>query len=124
MRQLVRRERKVELILEGLHFVDMRRWKIGDLENEGPSYGYPIALSRDEEGYITSGGYQDATPDMVPNFKKSPRHDLNDIANYDNYKDKLKVRDRNRFWDDKFYLFPIPQQEIDRNKNLKQNSGY
>ncbi len=124
MRQLVRRERKVELILEGLHFVDMRRWKIGDLENEGPSYGYPIALSRDEEGYITSGGYQDATPDMVPNFKKSPRHDLNDIANYDAYKDKLKVRDRNRFWDDKFYLFPIPQQEIDRDENLKQNSGY
>ncbi len=124
MRQLIRRERKVELILEGLHFVDMRRWKIGDLENEGPSYGYPIALSRDEEGYITSGGYQDATPDMVPNFKKSLRHDLNDIANYDAYKDKLKVRDKNRFWNDKFYLFPIPQQEIDRDKNLKQNDGY
>ncbi|MDD4158048.1 MAG: RagB/SusD family nutrient uptake outer membrane protein [Proteiniphilum sp.] len=124
MRQLVRRERKVELILEGLHFVDMRRWKIGDLENGGPSYGFPIALTKDKDGYITSGGYQDATQDMIPNFKKTPRHDLNDIANYDTFKDKLKVRDLNRFWKDQFYLFPIPQTERDRNENIDQNDGY
>ncbi len=61
---------------------------------------------------------------MVPNFKTTDRHDLNDIANYDAYKDKLKVRDRNRFWDDKFYLYPIPQTEVDRNSNLIQNPGY
>lgn len=124
MRQLVRRERKVELILEGLHFVDMRRWKTGDIENDSPSYGYPVALTKDANGYITSGGYDDVTPDMIPDFKKTVRHDLNDIANYDAYKDKLKVRDRNRFWDDKFYLFPIPLTETDRNPNLEQNEGY
>ncbi len=124
MRQLVRRERKVELILEGLHFVDMKRWKIGDLENEGPTYGYPLALTKDKDGYITSGGYQDATSNMIPNFKKTSRHDLNDIASYDAFKDKLKVRDQNRFWNDRFYLFPIPQVERDRNENLKQNDGY
>lgn len=124
MRQLVRRERKVELISEGLHFADMRRWKIGDIENDSPSYGYPIALSKDANGYITSGGYADATPDMIPNFKKTPRHDLNDIANYDVYKSKLHVRDANRFWEDRFYLFPIPTQERDRNPNLIQNEGF
>ncbi|MGV8093247.1 MAG: RagB/SusD family nutrient uptake outer membrane protein [Mangrovibacterium sp.] len=124
MRQLIRRERKVELIHEGLHFIDMRRWKTGDIENDSPSYGYPVALTKDANGYITSGGYDDVTPDMVPNFKKTERHDLNDIANYDAYKDKLKVRDRNRFWDDKFYLFPIPLTETDRNPNLKQNEGH
>lgn len=124
MRQLVRRERKVELILEGLHFVDMRRWKIGDLENEGPSYGYPLAVTKNEAGYITSGGYQDATQSMIPNFKKTSRHDLNDIASYESFKEKLKVRDKNRFWNDKFYLFPIPQTEKDRNDNLQQNPDY
>jgi hypothetical protein len=46
MRQLVRRERKVELIFEGLHFVDMRRWQIGDMENAGPSYSTFTELSR------------------------------------------------------------------------------
>lgn len=124
MQQLVRRERKVELILEGLHFADMRRWKIGDLENEGPSYGYPLAITRDNDGYILTGGYKDETANSIPNFKKSPRHDLNDIASYDAFKDKLHVRDRNRFWRDRFYLFPIPQVERDRNKSLDQNPDY
>lgn len=124
MRQLVRRERKVELMLEGLHFVDMRRWQIGDIENDSPSYGFPVAITKDASGHITSGGYADATPDMVPNFKKSARHDLNDIGNYDAYKSKLKVRDANRFWDAKFNLFPIPTVERDRNPNLAQNDGY
>ena len=124
MRQLVRRERKVELIMEGIHFVDMRRWQIGDLENEGPCYGFPVALSKDAKGYITSGGYADATPDMIPNFKKDSRHDLNDIANYDSFKTKLKMRDANRFWDNKFQVWPIPQAEIDRDPSLIQNDGY
>jgi len=125
MRQLVRRERKVELIFEGLHFVDMRRWQIGDIENFGPCYGYPIALTKDAAtGNITSGGYADATPDMIPNFKLTARHDLNDIANYESFKDKLKVRDVNRFWDTKFALWPIPQTEMDRDPGLVQNEGY
>jgi len=123
MRQLVRRERKVEFALEGLHFSDMRRWKIGDLENEGPSYGYPLP-TRAANGSILQEGYDLVTPDMVPNFKKTARHDLNDIANYDAYKSKLKVRDLNRFWDDKFYLFPIPQRELDLAPALGQNNGY
>ena len=123
MRQLVRRERKVELALEGIHFSDMRRWKIGDLENAGPSYGYPLP-TRAANGTIIEEGYDIATPDMIPNFKKSARHDLNDIANYDSYKSKLKVRDQNRFWDNKFYLFPVPQRELDLAPALGQNEGY
>lgn len=114
MRQLVRRERKVELILEGLHQVDMRRWGIGDLENGQPSYGLPIPEVR----------YEGMTTTNIPNFKKSERHDMNDIASYDAYKDKLKVRDRNRYWDKKFEVWPIPQIERDRNPNLTQNEGY
>ncbi|MDR1200961.1 MAG: RagB/SusD family nutrient uptake outer membrane protein [Tannerellaceae bacterium] len=114
MRQLVRNERNVEFALEGLHQVDMRRWDIGDLENGQASYGLPIPTIR----------YEGMTGSDVPNFKKSERHDLNNIATYDAYKDKLKVRDRNRFWNKKFNLWPIPQLEIDRNPNLIQNEGY
>src|SRR5690606_14176233 len=78
LRQLVRRERKVEFAIEGLHFGDMRRWKSGDLENEGPSYGYPLP-SLAADGRVLQEGYDMVTPDMVPNFKKSARHDMNDI---------------------------------------------
>jgi hypothetical protein len=114
MRQIVRNERNVEFALEGLHQVDMRRWDIGDLENGQASYGLPLPTVR----------YEGMTNNDVPNFKKSERHDLNNIATYDSYKDKLKVRDRNRFWDKKFNLWPVPQLEIDRNPNLIQNEGY
>ena len=30
----------------------------------------------------------------------------------------------NRLWDDKMYLFPIPQTEILKNPNLKQNPNW
>ena len=29
-----------------------------------------------------------------------------------------------RFWDDKMYLFPVPQKAIDNNSNLIQNTGW
>ncbi len=29
-----------------------------------------------------------------------------------------------RFWDDKMYLFPVPQEAIDNNENLTQNTGW
>ncbi|MDR3183988.1 MAG: RagB/SusD family nutrient uptake outer membrane protein [Prevotellaceae bacterium] len=113
MRQLVRRERKVELALEGLHFVDMRRWKIGDLENEQDSYGVPLK---------DAGGYAGMTE--KPDFRKTARHDLNDIANYDAYSHKLRPAVQGRFWDPKFELWPLPQQEIFLNPALEQNPGY
>ncbi len=108
MRQLVRRERKVELVLEGLLFVDVRRWRIGDLLNASPSYGQPLKTVR----------YEGLADTDIPNFKTSERHDLNDIANYDAYKEKLRVRDRNRFWEDKFMWWPIPRVECDRDPSL------
>jgi hypothetical protein len=113
MRQLVRRERKVELALEGLHFVDMRRWGIGDIENEYDSYGIPLK---------EYGGYEGMSE--KPNFKTTDKHDLNDIANYEAYKHKLRVAVPGRFWDSKFELWPIPQQEIFLHSSLEQNPGY
>lgn len=108
MRQLIRRERKVELVLEGLLFVDVRRWGIGDMLNAHPSYGQPMPEIRYE-------GLEDTD---VPNFMTDARHDLNDVPSYENYKDKLRVRDRNRYWDPKFTWWPIPRLETDRNPSL------
>ena len=106
MRQLIRRERKVELALEGLLFVDVRRWGIGDMLNEHPSYGQPKPDIR----------YEGLEPTDIPDFKTDERHDL--IPSYEDYKDKLRVRDRNRYWDPKFTWWPIPRLETDRDPNL------
>ena len=65
MRQLIRRERKVELALEGLLFVDVRRWGISDMLNEHPSYGQPKTDIR----------YEGLEATDIPNFKTDERHD-------------------------------------------------
>ena len=44
MRQLVRRERKVEFADEGLYFVDVRRWGIGDILNDQPVTDCPFRV--------------------------------------------------------------------------------
>lgn len=110
-RQRVRRERKCELAMEGVIFTDMRRWEIGDIANEFPSYGNPKADVR----------YEGLEATDVPNFSYGLdpyRSNINDIAHYEHYKDKLRVRDRNRFWAPRFQWWPIPRVETDRDPNL------
>lgn len=110
-RQRVRRERKCELAMEGVIFTDMRRWQIGDICNEFPSYGNPIPEIR----------YEGLTDADVPDFSYGldpERSNLNDVAHYEHYKDKLRVRDRNRYWKPAFQWWPIPQTDIDRDHNL------
>lgn len=52
MRQLIRRERRVELALEGLRWYDIQRWKIGEQVMNGPVYG--LRLSKiDANGNVT-----------------------------------------------------------------------
>ncbi len=110
-RQRVRRERKCELAMEGVIFTDMRRWQIGDICNEFPSYGNPIKDIR----------YEGLEATDIPNFSYGldpHRSNINDVAHYEHYKDKLRVRDRNRFWAPRFQWWPIPRVELDRDPNL------
>ena len=114
MRQIVRRERKVELAMEGVLLTDFRRWKIGDLLNAGPFYGQPIPEIR----------WTGLTKADMPTFKKTPRHDLNDIPDYSAVADKYTSRDLKRFWADRFMWWPIPRTDLDRNPNLTNPEGY
>ncbi|MDE5554862.1 MAG: RagB/SusD family nutrient uptake outer membrane protein, partial [Muribaculaceae bacterium] len=110
-RQRVRRERKCELAMEGVIFTDMRRWQIGDICNEEPSYGNPIAEIR----------YEGLTATDIPDFSYGldpERSNLNDVAHYERYKDKLRVRDLNRYWKPAFQWWPIPRTDLDRDPNL------
>lgn len=108
LRQRVRRERKVELAMEGVIFTDARRWQIGDIINEFPSYGNPVKEIR----------YEGLADTDIPSYNRSVRHEINDVANYEAYSEKLRVRDRNRYWAPRFQWWPIPQTDVDRNPNL------
>lgn len=128
LRQIVRRERKVELAREaGLHLFDMRRWRTGAIENAEKTYGFPIATGVDAAKNIFPEGYDQATPDMVPVYGTAGSdRDLNDMALYAAFGSKLRSRDTDRpkNWDDKFYLWPVPRTERSKAPQLTQNEGY
>jgi hypothetical protein len=108
MRQLVRRERGAELALEGFRWFDIRRWKIAELVMPGKVYGAAKTL---------------ADAPAVPNFKKSAITDVNNIPDYSATASKLMSRDERVFLP-RHYLFPIPQNERNLNKNLSTNLGW
>jgi starch-binding outer membrane protein, SusD/RagB family len=93
LRELVRRERRVELAIEGLRWYDIQRWKIADEVMNGPVYGSRLGTVEHTTGKLTL----------------SSERMLSEQRSFDASKN---------------YLWPIPQSEIDINKNLQQNSGY
>lgn len=119
MRQIVRRERKVELAMEGVLVTDFRRWKIGDLLNAGPLHGQPVDKY---EGKTLR--YTFLTAEDMPSFTTTERHDINDIPDFSAVSDKYTQRDSKRFWAERFMWWPIPRGELDKNPNLKNPEGY
>lgn len=105
MRKLIRRERAVEFSAEGLRLFDIRRWDIVAKAMTGPVVG--VSLNQIDPA---------ATPtfdsDNIPDYTASAAK-------------RLKTRNQNRVnTADKYKLWPIPQGEIDKNKNIVQNPGW
>ena len=94
MREHIHLERRIELIYEGKRFFDVRRWKKVDID-----------------GYRQGGQYTGM--DMTKGST------LNDVDFH-----KRTVAITRRPWANKYYFFPYPQNEIDRNKQLVQLPGY
>lgn len=88
MREIIHRERMIELAFEGQRFWDLRRWKKQKEYMNKPVQGWDI-YSREIEGF-----YREPQTLAVPNFQ------------------------------DKDYLWPIPQVVLIKNKNLIQNPGW
>ncbi len=104
LRSIVRKERKVELAGEGLRYFDIIRWKIADKVLEGNCYG------RKPRGYLSA----------------APTIDANGTPDYSNLPDRAQMRviQVRTFVNPTNYLWPIPDIEIQTNKNLTQNPGY
>ncbi|MEJ5144384.1 MULTISPECIES: RagB/SusD family nutrient uptake outer membrane protein [unclassified Sphingobacterium] len=91
VRQAIRQERRVELNNEGIRYRDIRRWKIGEQTINGNFYGMNFSGTEKDDN--------DANPKAF--FKRSVY--------------------QKRLFSEKNYWFPVPQSEIDKNKNLVQN---
>jgi|SRR5690625_1655071 len=103
LRRVLRRERKVELALEGFRYDDIRRWRIAEKAMDGVKYGRP-------KNYTT--------------LTTTPNIDEDGLMDYSEIAEELRYIETNSFDGNVHYLWPIPQREIDLNPNLQQNTGY
>ncbi|KLT67062.1 RagB/SusD family nutrient uptake outer membrane protein [Pedobacter sp. BMA] len=94
LRTIVRRERRVELAFEGIRYYDILRWGIAAEE-----------LNKQFTGMKLTN-----TPSTYRDFPV-------DDQGYFIYQKRAFKKGINELW-------PIPQKEIQVNKNLKQNAGY
>lgn len=100
VRAAVRKERRVELAFEGLRYYDVLRWGIAEKELNHTFTG--VKLSNDPNARNYRGSGTAASPvdeNMYYQFEK-------------------------RTWATHNRYFPIPQNDMNVNKNLKQNEGY
>ena len=108
MRQYIIRERAVELYGEEHRFFDVRRWKIAG--NDGVMRGDFYKIYLYENG---TGTYLNPTTSMTPAAR---------IANDLKLSYKVEFFE-NRVWEDKMYLYPFFQTEINKGI-LVQNPGW
>ena len=131
----VRRERAIELIMEGHRQVDLKRWACGELWETMPWEGvYVPAL----DTQIDMNG--DGVMDVYFTSKKADELSKEDgkIAAYLNENQTMKKLEDDpkggyvmyyaygdrRVWNDNMYLYPIPTQVGIMNPNLTQNPGW
>lgn len=105
LQRIVRRERKVEFMLEGLRLFDIKRWEIADEVMNGVFTGRPI------------GAYSNlpATPQI---------DDQTGHPDYGSNQDLYRNVEPRSFNPERDYLWAIPQTEVNVNDEIGQNSGY
>lgn len=101
MRKEIRRERTIELHLEGFRVDDLKRWKTAEIEMPMNVLGVKWTDTRWQTRWVVSG--------------KSP-FPVDGNGNL--------IFEGSRVWAQKNYLLPIPTQQIQLNPSLVQNPGW
>lgn len=130
----VRRERGIELCLEGFRFADILRWKRGELMNQEWNGFYVPALNTamdlNEDGIMDVAFYQGTKPSLGSSIAYI---DVSALVGGKVNSQLLKngtsgelswMNNIPRQWEDKMYNYPIPATDLITNPNLGQNSGW
>ena len=129
----IRRERGVELVMEGFRFYDLVRWRRGELMEKTfngiyvPALNQPMDLN--DDGKLDVAFYQATLPDVtVPGVEyvsvgerggSNPR-----ILSNGDHGELLWFWNHPRVWEEKHYLYPVPEQDRLFNPALGQNPGW
>lgn len=109
LRQVVRRERRVEFAKEGLRYMDLIRWRLAEKALTRPVIGLPDPTVQNRSKWPFPG----VTP-----------LDDDGIADYSGFGTDVKVVAQRSFDRTRQYLWPIPAIERRVNPNMTQNQGY
>lgn len=109
LRKVVRRERRVEFVREGLRYMDLIRWKLAEKALTKPVIGLPDPTVQNRSKWPFPG----VTP-----------IDDDGIADYSGFGSDVKVVAQRNFDKAKQYLWPIPAIERRVNPLLTQNPNY
>jgi len=129
----IRRERGIELCMEGLRFYDLMRWKKGELlemEWNGiyvPALDTPLDLNEDGKMDVV---YYVNEPEIAPPYPAIPVGETYGgqpnpyrLSN-GTYGEITWLNTVPRKWEDKLYYYPIPEDDRLTNPNLGQNPGW
>jgi len=128
----IRRDRAIELCLEGLRMYDLKRWACGNLWKDAewtgtyiPALETPLDMNGDgtNDAFSTtntkySGTYKSIAVTLSGNLTVRKLTDDKNNGYIYYYKEN------SHSWNDNMYLYPIPSQVIIMNPNLTQNPGW
>lgn len=128
----VMRERAVEMVFEGLRSDDLIRWHIGELFEEAPMNGmYVPGLGEYDlngDGIMDVSFYQGQKPTpSIPSIAfvdVSPSTAPGRLQLSKGTSGEVLFNPGVREWEDKKYLYPIPESDRDQNPALGQNPGW
>ena len=109
LRTIIKRERRVEFVKEGLRYMDLIRWRIAEDALTKPVLGMPDAVNQDRKKWPFPG-----TPTIAENG----------IPEYTSMLNDCKILGERSFNKERQYLWPIPSSELLVNSNLNQNPNY
>lgn len=115
LRTTLRTERRMEFAFEALRYNDLLRWRIGETVLNYKNYGLPSSLSASKTYVKNKYWFFPGVPEIDENGCP----DLSTMVNVS----LCRVLSQ-RVFEEKNYLWPIPNADIDVCPNLTQNPGY
>jgi len=125
----IRRERRIEMVMEGLRYDDLMRWHEGHLfvpQFRGVYFAGTGGYDLDGDGRNDIYLYTDSRPPTPLLRGAQPLKIGSDVILSQGTSGYMVVNaEKQKSWrEDRDYLAPIPSEALVKNPNLKQNPGW